>query len=598
MSETKTVSELLADRTETLDEKDIADFFVSEKKSYVDRLLDDQPLLLVGSRGVGKSMLLKYAELMSDKEFASKKKLAVYVTFENSLVMERMQAIRGSGFYDPFRQWTFAKIVKDVIAKSEKLQLVTKVDHMLEDVFGHVSLSTVERELEAYIRILENKNISKAAELREEAQKILSSEFGDKNAKYLLDALENANATKELLNKIIDDNKLQGIVLLFDEAAHALVRQQQEDFFTIFKSLRDKRITCKAAVYPAVTHYGSSFDPAHDAARLTIDRNEKDADYISFFTELLRRRIPAVSELWKRLTAHSEIIPTLCYACFGNPRFLFRLVDIFETKRGTVASLQPVCRTFVQEYLWVFHDNTGSRSKSFSKSAELGHKFIVASVVPKLAAQNNRWRDRGRIELSIYFTIASEVHTELKPILEMLSYSGVIAYRGDLKTGQNTTGQLYAVNIAISVAESVLKNDKRTGNSVIKEMALLQRERFTQYTSSETDIRDLLDELSKHQGMFCANCDKPLQKDFTICPYCKAEVSQEKSVYFELINHPIDKLVLSEKLKKRIREHKAKEFKTVGDILNATLTQIDDIYYVGTVRSKIIKGAANEYIAA
>src|SRR5690606_27861129 len=121
---------------------------------------------------------------------------------------------------------------------------------------------------------------------------------------------------------------------------------------------------------------------------------------------------------------------------------------------------------------------------------------------------------------------------------------------------------------------------------------------FTQFTSSEVSIKELADELSKHQGIFCASCEKPLQKDFTICPYCKAEVSQEKSVYFELINHPVDKLVLSERLKKRIKEHKGKEFKTVGDILNATLTQIDDIYYVGTVRSRIIKGAANEYIAA
>src|SRR5690606_26257077 len=200
--------------------------------------------------------------------------------------------------------------------------------------------------------------------------------------------------------------------------------------------------------------YGSSFDPTHDAGRLTIDRNEKDADYVSFFSKLLEKRIPKDSDLWKRLTANQDTIPTLCYACFGNPRFLFRLVDIFETKKVTGASLQQVCRTFVQDYLWVFHDTTGSRSKSFSKSAELGHKFIVSSVVPRLAGQNNKWREKEKVELSIYFTIGSEVHTDLKPILEMLSYSGVIAYRGELKTGSNSTGHLYAVNIAISIAES------------------------------------------------------------------------------------------------------------------------------------------------
>ena len=267
---TRTVHDLLADRTETLEESDIEAFFVDEKGAYVSRLLDDQPYLLVGSRGIGKSMLLRYVELTSDKDYQTNKVLCVYVTFENSLVMERMEAVKGTGYFDPFRQWTFARILKEVISKSQKLGLETKFHGIMEEVYGRVPFAKLGRALERYVRILENKNITGAEELREVAEKELAIEIGEKESGDLLDALENANTLKELLNRIIEENSLRRVVFLFDEAAHALVPRQQEDFFTIFKSLRDKRITCKAAVYPAVTHYGSSFDPGHELSQFPL----------------------------------------------------------------------------------------------------------------------------------------------------------------------------------------------------------------------------------------------------------------------------------------------------------------------------------------
>lgn len=592
----KTVHDLLADRTETLEEDEIEAFFVSEKAAYVSRLLDDQPYLLVGSRGVGKSMLLRYTELTADREFKDKRILAVYVTFENSLVMERMQSVVKLGYYDPFRQWSFAKILRDVLAKAEKLKLVTELDAMLEEVFGTISPVSMRVALEKYIKVLENKNISNPEELRKVAKDSLSKTLAN-DAGLLLDALENANAARDLLDSIIEDNALTRIVFLFDEAAHALVPQQQMDFFTIFKSLRSKNITCKAAVYPAVTYYGKDFDPAHDASRITVDRVEKDRDYIDFFMELLKRRIPSDSELWKKLTEDEEVVRTLCYACFGNPRLLFHLIDIYDTrsKASSVSAVFETCRRFLQDDLWAFHDNTASRSK-FETAAKLGHSFIVGDIVPSLAAYNNRWREKDSTQLSIYFTISSDIHNDVKPVLDLLSYSGVIGSRGELKTGQNTTGQLYALNVAIAVAESIIKNDPRTGNSYVREIELVQRERFTQYTKNSQAMTTLVDGLSKATGLICSGCGYRLQPTWRVCPHCESPVPREKSVYFELINHSIDRLFLSERLKNRIRE--SRKFSTVGEILDSSLDTIDEIYYVGPVRARVIKGAAEEYVAA
>ena len=600
MSSEKTVHDLLVDRTETLETEDIENLFIDEKTAYTNRLLDDQPYLLVGSRGVGKSMLLRYAELISEKNFSEKKIIAVYVTFENSLVMDRMKNIDESQFYQPFRQWTFAKIIHATIIKCEKLGLTSKIDGMLEEIFGRVNLSTMKNAMEHYVKILENTHIRNADELRSQAESLLEQELGD-NTKSVLDALDNPNSTKELFHKIIEDNQIERMVLLFDEAAHALVPQQQKDFFSIFKSLRSKTITCKAAVYPAVTHYGKDFDPAHDGTKITIDRTENDKDYLDFFTNLLKRRIPEINPLWKKLTSDPEILDSLCYACSGNPRFLFHLVDIFDLSTRTSVSntsIHTTCRKFVHDDLWAFHDNNGDRSKSIAKSAELGHKFIVGSVIPALSSQNNNWREKSTPQFSIFFTVASDIHSDIKPVLDMLSYSGVISFRTELKTGHDTTGHLYAVNISLAIAESVIKSDKKTGSSFITEIDLLSRERFTQFTSSSDSIISMIDQLSAHTGLSCSKCERKLDADANFCPFCGTPVAKEQSLYFELLKHKIDKLRFSERLKQRMRDHRDQSFETVGDILSATLSQVDDIYYIGTVRSRQIKGAADEYVGS
>ena len=48
--------------------------------------------LLEGARGVGKSMLLRLAEIDMDSNFESERRLGVYVTFKTSTVLEGVRA--------------------------------------------------------------------------------------------------------------------------------------------------------------------------------------------------------------------------------------------------------------------------------------------------------------------------------------------------------------------------------------------------------------------------------------------------------------------------------------------------------------------------
>src|SRR2546430_11908856 len=52
--------------------------------------------------------------------------------------------------------------------------------------------------------------------------------------------------------------------------------EQQRAFFTLFRDLRTAYLSCKAAIYPGVTAFGDTFQPAHDASMLVLDRDLLD----------------------------------------------------------------------------------------------------------------------------------------------------------------------------------------------------------------------------------------------------------------------------------------------------------------------------------
>src|SRR3978361_467175 len=85
-------------------------------------------------------------------------------------------------------------------------------------------------------------------------------------------SLPTVDELKEALEDIASELKIERFTLLIDEAAHIFVPEQQRQFFTLFRDLRSHCITCNAAVYPGVTSFGETFQPAHDATMLSLER--------------------------------------------------------------------------------------------------------------------------------------------------------------------------------------------------------------------------------------------------------------------------------------------------------------------------------------
>ena len=353
------------------------------------------------------------------------------------------------------------------------------------------------------------------------------------------------------------------------------------------------KIACKAAVYPGISSYGKDFDYGHDARVIRLDRKPEDKKrYFDFFKEILERRLSG-DELWKTLCKNQNILEAIIIACFGNPRHLFSLIDELGQKVPTRRDLPKIIKNYVEQNLWKYYLGLENRLERFKVQVDTGYNFIASVVIPDLRTQNNKWREKKKPELSIYFAIENELFDDLKDMIGVLIYSGILSERGQQSIGQNKYGKVYAVNTSVCMSENVLKEDKRTGGTFKGEIDRLNRQRVKIYYKGTEKITEMISTLAKGSILTCPNCGKERQKEWKVCPYCGQPYPEEESLYEKLRRHPVDYLPISERLKKRVKE----KFDTIGQILDASDEEIGKITYVGPVRVKIIKTAAIEYMA-
>jgi hypothetical protein len=123
------------------------------ERRIIDSLKGSGANLLEGARGVGKSMLLRMAEIELDKEFSVDKKLGVYVNFKTSTLLEGVKADER----DAFQIWVNIKILEALHEKMLALNLIAKtgVADPYQRVFGVSSVLETKAMLEEKIHLLQ-----------------------------------------------------------------------------------------------------------------------------------------------------------------------------------------------------------------------------------------------------------------------------------------------------------------------------------------------------------------------------------------------------------------------------------------------------------
>lgn len=107
-------------RTEDISPENIKKVFVQTDmdRENINFLKNNTPGLLVGSRGTGKTMLLKMAETELDDNFQEERNFGVLVSFSTAMFVESPE----ESYY--FRQWMLSKILFALKRKLKKLNLI------------------------------------------------------------------------------------------------------------------------------------------------------------------------------------------------------------------------------------------------------------------------------------------------------------------------------------------------------------------------------------------------------------------------------------------------------------------------------------------
>ena len=192
-------------------------------------------------------MLLRMAEAELDGEFPAERKLAVYVNFKTSTLLEGVKADER----DAFQIWVNIKLLEALHEKMITLKLIVKDGERdpYHRVFGISSVGETKALLEDKIHLLQ-----KLAFSRIDQDEVLA-QIGP----GFLAKAQDTSFISLIIREVCERFNIAKIIFFFDEAAHTFIPAQQNIFFEIFKLLHGGAIACKAAVYPTVTNYGRNF---------------------------------------------------------------------------------------------------------------------------------------------------------------------------------------------------------------------------------------------------------------------------------------------------------------------------------------------------
>jgi hypothetical protein len=547
------------------------------ERRIIDAVKGSGANLLEGARGVGKSMLLRIAEFELDRDFEKDRKLAVYVNFKTSTLLEGVKADER----DAFQIWVNIKILEALHEKLLVLNLIAKSGSRdpYFRVFGVSSVGETKALLEEKIHLLQ-----KLAFNRRDQDSIIAQIGTD----FLAKAQDTTFLTN-IIKEVCDGFSLTKTILLFDEAAHTFIPAQQTIFFEIFKLLHGGRVACKAAVYPTVTSYGRNFEVGQDAIILSVFRFDPGEagrrENRKHFRSILEKRLPPRSALRKKIFQRGAELDLCIDLSNGNPRALLHIINsaLASGSALTDRSVSLAVQSYVDQELIPYHQSLAKRLPTYALHIRVGLELLRGYLIPEIRKKNHRQTVSGY--QSAFFTVQRDMSPNLKLALDILSYSGMVSQLGTVKIAGGTAPR-YLVNLALVATEKAFDTSK-----ISEAISRLSLTDYREFSSSDPQIKTYLDSLLVAPTI-CAGCSAPLTPQAKFCSECGHPVVAT-SIVSALLEESVGALSISDRLKTRVKPR----FPTVGDVVQARRTELMQIPYIKDVRSRIIKNAADEFIS-
>lgn len=521
-------------RTEDIRPDEVLKYFVetNQDRQLVEALKSRNPVILVGSRGVGKSFLLRVAQQELQYGFESNRVFPVYISFVKSSLLQ-------SSDPDQFKHWMLARICSSItraLSKAGMLVGVPKGISLLAggDMTPDIGITKVEKIAEAY-------------------------ENSWKSPKKLVDTegLPTIDEFKDALEDLADILNIDRFSLFFDEAAHIFLPEQQRQFFTLYRDLRTHCITCNAAVYPGVTSFGEIFQPVHDATMLSINRDISAPDYVSNMREIVQKQ--ADSSLLSQMAHNGKNFAILAYAATGNPRLLLK--TIARTPKVNSQQVNETIRSFYRTEIWAEHSTLSERYSGHKALIDWGRDFIEGNVLIQVKSKNDQSLTSDKAT-SAFFWVHRDAPEVVKEALRVLAYTGiVIEHAVGIKASRGEIGKRYLVNLGCLFAQEAIPTI-----STFDIAKSLNLGKMTEYGVNHNFYRKLIDATPDcTKGGIALALDSQLDKSATlldITPWQKEKLS-------ELGLH------------------------TIRDVLSATEETLKQANYVGDIRARRMRNAAH-----
>lgn len=491
-------------RTEDIKPEEILKYFVdlNHSRKIIDVLKDRSPVVLRGSRGVGKSFAMRVAEQELEISFTTDRILPVYVKFERAQLVSL-----GTEAEESFLPWMISKICSKILRALQRKGIFMPAGTALSTYAGREEAqSTMDRIMSLCETAWRKKDLDTIDDLQ----------------------VPGPDELKDAIEDLCRSEKIDRIVLLIDEAAHVFVPAQQRQFFTLMRDLRSPYISVKAAVYPGATSYGDSFQPVHDSTEIVLDRSITEAGYANSMRNLVLRQNP---DLTDPIVKNGGLFDTLAFAATGNPRILLKTVST-ETKFNST-NIDNVIKRHYREEIWSEHSDLGSRYPGHKELIDWGRNFVENSALKSLYARN---KDRTS-ETSSYIWIHRDCPNSVKSALRLLCYSGILQeHQSGVRGTRSEPGTRYTVNFGCQIALDA--NPISYGESIRHNLSV---KRMIEYGANHDEFSEIRDFSSNiDPGLENAALIRRLEADVGVLDLTNFQVRSIRSIGKNTVGQVID----------------------------------------------------------
>ena len=548
-------------RTEDLKQREIQDKFVETEKDRenIEYLKKKTPIILSGSRGTGKTMLLKMAEKEMDDKFDEDRILPVFVSFSKAIFVDIDKDI----LY--FKQWMLSKIMFELRIKLKKHGIGITQPSIFGSLFGcNDETDELTDKLNTFISIMEETWRRKDGDANEKLQEV----FGVEPDR--IGVISDVDYFKKLIEELCEYYNIERVVLLFDEACHNFIPIQQREFFTFFRDLRTPYISCKAAVYPGITSYGT-FQAFHDAEIRKVERDISDKDYVSNMREMVRNQLG--EDVYKIFESNGDNFDALIYAASGNPRLMLKSIYTAsnELKSLNTTNTNNTIKQFYRTNIWNEHTKLGEIYTGYKPLIDWGRAFIEDKVLEETYNKNKKRLKEGDYSQTIFFAINRNAPEIVKKAMKILEYSGIVTLHTEGTKIRTEILDRYQLNFGIVLAAETKETPVKRYKEIINHLSVKLYTEYGENSPAYGNVTGIV---------------------------LNGNTEKSSSVLKSILDSKIEKLDLT---RFQMETLKDSGFVTIGDVLKGSEDDLQRAYGIGPVRARrifnIVFNASIEYIS-